>query len=60
MASGSHVPEDGEIDEDAHNSQSGMNFPSRLQQFKQMQHQHRMLSRSGAPAGHNSMLASKV
>ncbi|KAL8112300.1 hypothetical protein AgCh_019849 [Apium graveolens] len=60
MTSGSHVPEDGEIDEDAHNSQSGMNFPARLQQFNQMQHQHRMLSRSGAPASNNSMLASKV
>ncbi|KAK1374687.1 putative vacuole morphology and inheritance protein [Heracleum sosnowskyi] len=56
---GSHVAEDGRIDEDAQNTQSGMNFPLRLQQFEQMQHQHRLLSKSEAPARHNSLLASK-
>lgn len=60
MTSGFHASEDGEIDEDSHNTHSGMNFPSRLQQFEQMQHQHRLHSRSQAQLRHNAMSASKV
>lgn len=60
MPSGSYESGDGEIDEDLQNAHSGMNFPSRLQQFAQMQQQHRMYYESEAQARYSPMLASKV
>ena len=59
ITSEDHVSEDGDLNEDAQSMHSGMNFPSRLQQFKQMQDQHRMHAKSQAKARHNSM-SSKV
>ncbi|KAL1828988.1 hypothetical protein ACET3Z_007400 [Daucus carota] len=59
MPSGSYESGDGEIDEDLQNAHSGMNFPSRLQQFAQMQQQHRMYYESEAQARYSPMLASK-
>jgi len=42
MSGGSQVNEDGDIALDRGNSLNGINFSARLQQFQQMQHQHRM------------------
>ncbi|KAB2045487.1 hypothetical protein ES319_D01G165000v1 [Gossypium barbadense] len=44
--SGSQITEDGNLRQDNGNLQSGINFASRLQQFVQMQRQHRMLEKS--------------
>lgn len=60
ITSEDRVSEDGDMDEDAHNLHSGVNFSSRLQQFKQMQDQHRMHLKSQAQARYSSMLSSKV
>ncbi|KAE8690888.1 Protein VAC14-like protein [Hibiscus syriacus] len=48
--SGSQITEDGDISQDNGNSHDGINFASRLQQFQQMQQQHRMLEKSQAQA----------
>ncbi|XP_022776469.1 protein VAC14 homolog isoform X5 [Durio zibethinus] len=40
--SGSQITEDGDINQENGNLQNGINFASRLQQFEQMQQQHRM------------------
>ncbi|KHG02155.1 Protein VAC14 [Gossypium arboreum] len=44
--SGSQISEDGDVRQDNGNLQNGINFASRLQQFVQMQRQHRMLEKS--------------
>ncbi|KAA3466213.1 protein VAC14-like protein [Gossypium australe] len=44
--SGSQITEDGDVRQDNGNLQNGINFASRLQQFVQMQRQHRMLEKS--------------
>ncbi|TYI97853.1 hypothetical protein E1A91_D01G172200v1 [Gossypium mustelinum] len=44
--SGSQITEDGNLRQDNGNLQNGINFASRLQQFVQMQRQHRMLEKS--------------
>nr|KJB15355.1 hypothetical protein B456_002G172300 [Gossypium raimondii] len=44
--SGSQITEDGNVRQDNGNLQNGINFASRLQQFVQMQRQHRMLEKS--------------
>ncbi|KAE8699026.1 Protein VAC14-like protein [Hibiscus syriacus] len=48
--SGSQITEDGNISQDNGNLHNGINFASRLQQFQQMQQQHRMLEKSQAQA----------
>ncbi|WVZ26519.1 hypothetical protein V8G54_005063 [Vigna mungo] len=42
MSGGSQINEDGEVALDRGNSLNGINFAARLQQFQQMQHQHRV------------------
>ncbi|KAL5189125.1 Protein VAC14 [Glycine soja] len=42
MSGGSQISEDGDIAMDGGNSHNGINFAARLQQFQQMQHQHRV------------------
>ncbi|KAG5038086.1 hypothetical protein JHK86_018926 [Glycine max] len=39
--------QDGDIAEDGGSSRNGINFAARLQQFRQIQHQHRLLSKTG-------------
>lgn len=60
MISGSPVSEDGDMDEDLRSVQNGINFASRLQQFEQMQQQHRMHSKSQTQSRYNSTSSSKV
>ncbi|PPS15550.1 hypothetical protein GOBAR_AA05036 [Gossypium barbadense] len=57
--SGSQITEDGDIDQDNGNLQSGINFAS-LQQFKQMQQQHHMLAKSRAQSRNSSTSILKV
>ena len=61
MAGGSQVSEDGDV-MNSHNNvvHNGMNFASKLQQFEQMQQQHRMHSKSQAQSRHTSTTSSKV
>ncbi|KAI8538717.1 hypothetical protein RHMOL_Rhmol09G0125800 [Rhododendron molle] len=59
MISGSPVSEDGDMDEDLRSVQNGINFASRLQQFEQMQQQHRMHSKSQTQSRYNSTSSSK-
>lgn len=40
--SGSHLSEDGDLNEDSRSGHNGINFASRLQQFEHVQQQHRM------------------
>ncbi|GKV13212.1 hypothetical protein SLEP1_g24256 [Rubroshorea leprosula] len=56
MPSGSQITEDGDIDCDIGNSQNGINFASRLQQFEQMQRLHHMHAK-GHTQSHNSSLS---
>ncbi|KAK7370029.1 hypothetical protein VNO80_12080 [Phaseolus coccineus] len=42
MSGGSQISEDGDMALDRGNSLNGINFSARLQQFQQMQHQHRV------------------
>jgi len=42
MSGGSQISEDGDMTLDRGNSLNGINFSARLQQFQQMQHQHRV------------------
>ncbi|GFZ21287.1 ARM repeat superfamily protein [Actinidia rufa] len=44
----------GDMDEDLLNAHNGINFASRLQQFEQMQHQHRMNSKSQSQSRYSS------
>ncbi|KAB1999601.1 hypothetical protein ES319_D12G173200v1 [Gossypium barbadense] len=57
--SGSQISEDGDITQDNRNLQNGINFASRLQQFEQMQLQHRMLAKSQAQSRISSASLSK-
>ncbi|PON35571.1 Vacuole morphology and inheritance protein [Parasponia andersonii] len=42
VSGGLHVTEDGDLNEDEKNLHNGIKFALRLQQFEQMQHQHRL------------------
>ncbi|GAY56524.1 hypothetical protein CUMW_172560 [Citrus unshiu] len=48
MPSGSQFSEDGDVNSDVGSSHGGINFASRLQQFEQMQHQHRIHGKAQA------------
>ena len=48
------------MDEDLLNAHNGINFASRLQQFEQMQQQHRMHSKSQAQSRYSSNSSMKV
>ena len=48
LSGGSHVTEDGDINEDEKNSHNGIKFNLRLQQFENMQNQHRMHAKAQA------------
>ncbi|KAL0005217.1 hypothetical protein SO802_012778 [Lithocarpus litseifolius] len=48
MPSGSQITEDGDGMQDGGNSHNGINFALRLQQFEQMQYQHRMHAQAQA------------
>uniref|UniRef100_A0A5B6YJI3 Vacuolar protein 14 C-terminal Fig4-binding domain-containing protein n=1 Tax=Davidia involucrata TaxID=16924 RepID=A0A5B6YJI3_DAVIN len=56
-SSGSQVSEDGFMNEDSRNVHNGINFASRLQQFEQMQQQHRLHSKSQAQSCYSSSSA---
>ena len=60
VPSGSQIREDGDITVDAGNSRNGINFAARLQQFEQMQNQHRLQSKVQAQSRQNSTSLSKV
>ncbi|KAI7978919.1 hypothetical protein LOK49_Contig630G00001 [Camellia lanceoleosa] len=59
MRSGSFFSEDGDMDEDLQNVHNGINFSSKLQQFEQMQQQHRMRSKAQAQSRHTSTSSTK-
>lgn len=48
------------MDEDLRSVHNGINFASKLQQFEQMQQQHRMHSKSQTQSRYNSASSSKV
>ena len=50
----------GDMDEDLLNAHNGIKFASRLQQFEQMQHQHRMNSKSQSQSRYSSNSWMKV
>lgn len=54
MPSGSQITEEGDMIQDGGNSHNGINFASRLQQFEQMQHQHRMHAKEQAQSRNSS------
>ncbi|KAJ9153046.1 hypothetical protein P3X46_026535 [Hevea brasiliensis] len=56
IPSGSQISEDGDVNQEVGNSclHNGINFGSRLQQFEQMQSQHRMHAKSQAQSRNNS------
>lgn len=54
MPGGSQITEDGDINQNNKNSHNGINFVSRLQQFEQMQHRHRLHAKSQAQSHSNS------
>ncbi|KAM5566891.1 protein VAC14 [Rosa sericea] len=54
MSSGSQVTEDGDINQDNKSSHHGINFTERLQQFEQMQQQHRQHAKVQAQSRINS------
>ncbi|OMO93978.1 Armadillo-like helical [Corchorus olitorius] len=58
--SGSQITEDGDIGHDNGNLQNGINFASKLQQFEQMQRQHRMHAKLQAQSRNSSTSLSKV
>lgn len=60
MPSGSQFSEDGDVNSDAGSSHGGINFASRLQQFEQMQHQHRIHGKAQAQLRSSSTSSSKV
>ncbi|KAA8532508.1 hypothetical protein F0562_032676 [Nyssa sinensis] len=59
MSSGSQVSEDGDMNEDSQIVQNGINFASRLQQFENMQDQHRMHSKLQAHLRYKSASSAK-
>lgn len=60
MPSGSQFSEDGDVNSDVGSSHGGINFASRLQQFEQMQHQHRIHGKAQAQLRSSSTSSSKV
>ncbi|KVH96219.1 hypothetical protein Ccrd_001706 [Cynara cardunculus var. scolymus] len=60
MSTGIHFSEDGSMNEDSHNVHNGINFASSLQQFGQMQQQHRMHSKSQARLRNSSISSKEV
>ncbi|QCD89573.1 protein VAC14 homolog isoform X2 [Vigna unguiculata] len=56
---GSQTIEDGVIAEDGGSSRNGINFAARLQQFQQMQHQHRVLAKTQAKSRNISSSSTK-
>lgn len=60
MSGGSHTSEDGDITADSGNSHNGINFAARLQQFQQMQRQHRVHMKVQTLSRKNSPSLSKV
>lgn len=58
ISSGSQITEDGDSIQDGANSHNGINFASRLQQFGQMQHQHRMHAKKQAQLRNSSSTSS--
>lgn len=61
MPSGSQIMEDGDLGLDSMgNLHNGINFVARLQQFEQMQQQHRLHVRLQSQQHHNNPTSSKV
>jgi vacuole morphology and inheritance protein 14 len=60
MSGGSHTAEDGDVAADSGNSHNGINFVARLNQFQQMQKQHREHFRAQAQIRKNSTSVLKV
>ncbi|KAB1205823.1 hypothetical protein CJ030_MR7G027988 [Morella rubra] len=58
IPSGSQITEDGDSIQDGANSHNGINFASRLQQFGQMQHQHRMHAKTQSQLRNSSSTSS--
>ncbi|XP_031271631.1 protein VAC14 homolog [Pistacia vera] len=59
LPTGSQFSEDGDLNSDMGTSHSGINFNSRLQQFEQMQHQHRMHVKAQVQLRNSSTTVSK-
>ncbi|KAK7273923.1 hypothetical protein RIF29_14990 [Crotalaria pallida] len=59
MPDGYQISEDGDLTEDSDSSHNGINFAARLQQFKQMQHQHRMHFKAQTKLRNNSLSSPK-
>ncbi|KAF5442801.1 hypothetical protein F2P56_035421 [Juglans regia] len=59
MPSGSQITEDGDGIQDGASSHNGINFAARLQQFEQMQHQHRVHTKVQAQSRNSSSSSSK-
>ncbi|KAJ8747719.1 hypothetical protein K2173_012669 [Erythroxylum novogranatense] len=61
IPSGSHISEDGDVNLDVGNSSShgGINFALRLQQFEQMQRQHRMHAKTAQAHSRNNSMSLK-
>lgn len=59
-ASGTHITEDGDIAVNGGSSDNGINFTARIQQFEQMQNQHRMHAKQLAQLRNTSTSFSKV
>ena len=60
MPDGFRTIEDGDVAKDGGSSRNGINFAARLQQFQQMQHQHRVLTKTQAKLRNMSTSLSKV
>lgn len=60
MQSGLQVTDDGDINQDVGSSHNGINFASRLQQFEQMQCQHRMAAKAQAQSRNSSTTLPRV
>ncbi|KAK2975903.1 hypothetical protein RJ640_027537 [Escallonia rubra] len=59
MPSGTQISEDGDMNEESHNVHNGINFTSGLQQFANVQQQHRIHSKSQAQSRYSSTSSSK-
>ncbi|XP_020233088.1 protein VAC14 homolog isoform X2 [Cajanus cajan] len=59
MPDGFQAIEDGDVTEDVVNSHNGINFAARLQQFREMQHQHQVLAKTQAKSRNISTSSSK-
>ncbi|KAH7570885.1 hypothetical protein JRO89_XS05G0213600 [Xanthoceras sorbifolium] len=60
LPSGSQFIEDGDVNSDMGSSHSGIKFASRLQQFEQMQRQHRMHAKAQAHSRNSSTSLAKL